>query len=161
MSRGQLPRQDNPKVPRGPRKLSSSLTPELRKLTLRLAPLRQLEEHLIQILSGRPQVVNDSGVTIAQPYVPTKAPDITLSAGTQWRKTMTVQRQHSIDSMSSTASRESSEVVQCRRMLTALSNDIEALWANRSVQEMLKTAEITLHEQPGLYVHIVPIEVLL
>lgn len=151
MSRGQLPRPENPKVPRGPRKLSSSMTPELRKLTVRLAPLRQVEEHLIQILSGQ-QAVNDSGVGLAQPYNPTKAPDITLSNGAQWRKAMTVHRKHSIDSMSSTASRESTEVIQCRRMLTALSNDIEALWANRSVQEMLKSAEITLNEQPGLYV---------
>ncbi|KAH9477866.1 Guanine nucleotide-binding protein alpha-4 subunit [Psilocybe cubensis] len=150
MSRGQLPRQENPKVPRGPRKLSTSMTPELRKLTVRLAPLRQVEEHLIQILSGQ-EATNDSGVALVQPYNPTKAPDITLSNGTQWRKAMTVHRKHSIDSMSSTASRESTEIIQCRRMLTALSSDIEALWANRSVQEMLKTADIALHEQPGFF----------
>lgn len=132
---------------------SSVISPDLRKLCIRLAPLRQVEESLIKFLSGdeSPRSDDTSGVN-SQPYHPAKAPDISIPASNKWKQALSTQRV-SVDSRpSSTRSGDKFGDGQSRRILAALGDDMAALWKDNTVQEILKSSDIALEEQPGLYV---------
>ncbi|KAF8956308.1 guanine nucleotide binding protein, alpha subunit [Flammula alnicola] len=130
---------------------SGSISPELRKLCIRLGPLRQVEENLNNILSGRSSFkLPDDPEAVNQPYNPAKAPEVSIRSGSGWRQAFSLTRRSADSSGSSTRS-DTSEDGQSRRILAALGDDIAKLWKDPAVQTLLKTAEIALEEQPGFF----------
>lgn len=145
-----------------------SIPPELRKLCIRLAPLRQVEENLIRFLSNGTGMalphVSYNPVTGEQmseklksmlAYHPLKASEVSIPSGSSWRRGLKRRSEDALtdESNASTGSytlAERSDDGQNRRILAALGDDMAALWTNRVVQQSLKSAEIALEEQPGL-----------
>ncbi|KAF4616777.1 hypothetical protein D9613_008643 [Agrocybe pediades] len=146
LSRG---RRDS--VSEGQHRLSSALSPEIRKLCIGLAPLRQVEESLIKSLWGdsapRPNGLNREGK--GSSFSPTS---ITLPNGYSWKRALGLQKS-SQESLSSTSTRSGgrSQDGQNRRILAALGDDIVALWNNSGVQKILTAADINLKEHPGFF----------
>lgn len=136
----------------GQRKSSSSanIGPELRKLCIRLAPLRQVEDSLIKSLWGdAPPKPNNGSEVKTQAFGPAS---ISLPTGYSWKKALGLHKA-SMESLSSSSTRSTRSVDgQNRRILAALGDDIFALWDDSGVQNILQTAEINLKEHPGLYV---------
>ncbi|KAJ3513146.1 hypothetical protein NLJ89_g3115 [Agrocybe chaxingu] len=131
---------------------SGPLTADLRKLCIRLAPLRQVEENLIKILSGRlpPRSLDDPIGRVNQAYNPAKAPEVSIPSGSGWKQALSLKRR-SEESQNTRSTAERSEDGQSRRILAALGDDIAALWRDPVVQQTLKAAEIALDEQPGFF----------
>ncbi|KAF8882175.1 guanine nucleotide binding protein, alpha subunit [Gymnopilus junonius] len=133
------------------RRSSSVISPDLRKLCTRLAPLRQVEENLIKFLSGlEPPRSDDTGVQ-SQPYRPSKAPDISIPANNRWKQALSNQRVSTDSRSSTTRSGDRFGDSQSRRILAALGDDIAALWKDVTVQDILKSSDIALEEQPGFF----------
>ncbi|KDR68446.1 hypothetical protein GALMADRAFT_231412 [Galerina marginata CBS 339.88] len=151
LSRNQGLRDSLPNHQRKPSITSRPIGNDLRKLCVRLAPLRQVEENLIKILSGdeNPRSGDSSGVN-SQPYNPAKAPDVAIAAGKGWRQAFSLQRR-SLESLGSSTKSDRSDDGQNRRILAALGDDIAALWKDEIVQHVLKSSEIALEEQPGFF----------
>lgn len=139
---------------------ASTISAELRKLCVRLAPLRQVEEDLIAMLSGRPAPSRRSrnkqydelgeDWSVSKPNV---LQEIAFPSGGRWKQTFSLslsRRSEESSSGSSTRSADSSKDGQTRRILAALGEDITALWKDPTVQTFLQKAEIALEEQPGL-----------
>lgn len=156
-----LPARDG--KPRRPSN-SSQISSELRTLCIRLAPLRQVEEMLISLLSGRlvtarrhpPPVIDDDqsslySVADSQKEAQKLPQEIAFPSNGGWKvnfQTLLAQRA-SEDSSVANARRAHNRDVP--RILSALANDMTTLWADQSVQKLLKSSEIRLDEQPGLY----------
>lgn len=116
-----------------------TMTAELRKLCIRLAPLRQVEESLCKTLSGS----SDN----RQGYNPAKAPEVSIPSGSGWKKTLAGGR-----SEESNVSRVgASDDGRNRRILAACGEDIARLWNDPTVQQSLRSADIALEEQPGFF----------
>ncbi|KIJ96986.1 hypothetical protein K443DRAFT_633416 [Laccaria amethystina LaAM-08-1] len=116
-----------------------TMTAELRKLCIRLAPLRQVEESLSKALSGS----SDNG----QGYNPAKAPEVSIPSGSGWKKALAGGR-----SEESNVSRVGgSDDGRNRRILAACGEDIARLWNDPAVQQSLRSADIALEEQPGFF----------
>lgn len=140
-----------------PRRRSSvgPLSSDLRRLCVRLGPLRQVEETLINTLSGRMTGRHYVDPEEAkQAYNPAKATDVSIRSGTGWRQGFPPGRKSEDSSGSSNRSEpvHPGEDGQSRRILAALGDDIATLWKDTFVQKTLKAAEIGLQEQPGLCV---------
>lgn len=137
-----------------PRRRSSGgpLSSELRRLCVRLGPLRQVEETLINILSGRSTFSSfDERSAVKPSYNPAKATEVSLRSGSGWRQGFAFGRKSDDSSDSSTQSDAMvGEDGQSRRILAALGDEITALWKDPFVQKTLCAAEIGLQEQPGL-----------
>ncbi|KAF9057266.1 guanine nucleotide binding protein, alpha subunit [Panaeolus papilionaceus] len=146
-----------------------SIPPELRKLCIRLAPLRQVEENLIRFLSNGTGMalphVSYNPVTGEQmseklksmlAYHPLKASEVSIPSGSSWRRGLKRRSEDALtdESNASTGSytlAERSDDGQNRRILAALGDDMAVLWTNSAVQQSLKSAEIALEEQPGFF----------
>lgn len=139
--------KDSPSAQQGVYQLST----DSRKLLIRLAPLRQIEETLSKIVSGGSDPVGESNQTSRQRlYNSTRAPEeVSVPSGSGWKKAILGRR--SRDS-SSALNPETAELSQARRVLAACADDIVNLWNDRTVRQALDTAEIALEDQPGLYV---------
>lgn len=126
---------------------------ELRKLCTRLAPLRQVEEDLNSIICGGSRPASFDGSrprSPTQPYNPAKATEVSIRPGSRWKQALSFKR-NSVELPGSRArSADRTKGEQSRRILAALGDDIASLWRHAAVQQSLKTAEIALHEQPGL-----------
>jgi hypothetical protein len=138
-----------------PRRRSSGggpLSSELRRLCVRLGPLRQVEETLINMLSGRSTFSSfDERSVVQQSYNPAKATEVSLRSGSGWRRGFAFGHKSDDSSGSSTQSDVMvGEDGQSRRILAALGDEIAALWKDPVVQKTLCAAEIGLQEQPGL-----------
>ncbi|KAF8156718.1 guanine nucleotide binding protein, alpha subunit [Crassisporium funariophilum] len=147
---------------------ASPMSPDLRKLCIRLTPLRKVEENLINALAGRKPtpkssvITDETAVMQQQPYNPARATEVSIPSGSGWKQAFSLQRRSeestTSSSRSSTRTNELSEDGQNRRILAALGDDIAALWKDASVQQALKAAEIALEEQPGFFLdHVVRI----
>ncbi|KAF9530040.1 guanine nucleotide binding protein, alpha subunit [Crepidotus variabilis] len=150
------PREDKARRPSN----SSQLNPELRKLCIRLAPLRQVEEKLISLLSGRMvparkgrskrDSVDEDDVSVYSlpdsQKEPQKLPqEIAFPSNGGWKVNFTSMMGRGQSPF------EANEGDQATRILTTLTNDMVALWKDQSVQMLLKQAEIRLDEQPGFF----------
>ncbi|KAF5318800.1 hypothetical protein D9619_010847 [Psilocybe cf. subviscida] len=111
-----------PSVPR--RSSSGHLSHGLRRLCVRLAPLRQVERDLENSLSGGAMR------------------SLSGNRGSLWKEAFATST-----SSNSTNPGDGTS----RRMIAALGGDIVALWSDSSVQMMLQTAGISLEEQPGFF----------
>lgn len=117
----------------------SSMSGELRRLSISLAPLRQVEESLSNRIAGsRPP-------DEASEYNPAKASEISLRSGSGWTAFLRFRR-----GSSSNDQYDKLGEMQNRRILAACASDIMAMWSSREVQQGLNDREITLQEQSGL-----------
>lgn len=114
------------------------LSSELKRIFKRLLPLRQVEESLTRQLTGN--LTND--VIEQTSYHPAKAPEISVHSNSGWKGLMNFRRQ------SFTSAK--SEEMQNRRILSACTDDVIALWKDVQVQRILGEKEISLRDQPGL-----------
>jgi hypothetical protein len=118
------------------------MSDQLRRLSISLAPLRQVEESLSNRIAGSRPVEESSE---ADRYNPAKASEVSVRSGSGWTAFLRFRRgSTSIDRNDKT------EEVQTRRILSACAADIITLWAEPEVQRGLKDREITLQEQSGL-----------
>lgn len=123
----------------------SALSGQLRRLSISLAPLRQVEESLSNRIAGSRPPEDE---TEAERYHPAKASEISVRSGSGWTAFLRFRR----GSTSTIDRSEKSEEIQTRRILSACAADIMTLWAAPEVQQGLKDREITLQEQSGLCV---------
>lgn len=142
---------------------SSQITPEARTLCTKLAPLRQVEENLILILSGRAAPPRRRTTSQTQDRddpedeCPSNAsrlpPEIVFPSKSRWKGGFGLTRLF-LDSQQpgSVSSVNQSLYGQSRRILATLGDEIVKFWNDPTVQSLLKLAEIRLDEQPGLYV---------
>ncbi|KAJ7660034.1 guanine nucleotide binding protein, alpha subunit [Mycena rosella] len=127
-----------------PTSSDSPLSGHLRRLSLSLAPLRQVEESLSNRIAGsRPP----EDISEADRYNPAKASEISLRSGSGWTAFLRFRR-----GSTSTDRNDKAEETQTRRILSACAADIMTLWAAPEVQQGLRDREITLQEQSGLRV---------
>ncbi|KIM46923.1 hypothetical protein M413DRAFT_7609 [Hebeloma cylindrosporum] len=124
----------------------AAVSPEIRKLFTRLAPLRQVEENLIAIISGRSTSKSSDGSQSQSQYNPSKV-ELSVRSGSGWKQALSLVRESVESSESSTRSIDH----ESRRILAALGDDIANLWKDDHVQQSLKEAEIALQEQPGFF----------
>ncbi|KAJ7484668.1 guanine nucleotide binding protein, alpha subunit [Mycena latifolia] len=121
----------------------SALSGNLRRLSISLAPLRQVEESLSNRIAGSrpPEECSE-----ADRYNPAKASEISLRSGSGWTAFLRFRRgSTSIDR------NDKAEELQTRRILSACAADITTLWASDEVQQGLRDREITLQEQSGFF----------
>ncbi|KAF9480954.1 G-alpha-domain-containing protein [Pholiota conissans] len=140
-----------------PRRRSSGgpLSSDLRRLCVRLGPLRQVEETLLRTLSGRSTFTSfdERSAVNQQTYNPAKATEVSLRSGTGWRQGFSLSSSKSDDSSGSSSRSDTmvGEDGQSRRILAALGDEIATLWKDPYVQKALQAAEIGLQEQPGFF----------
>ncbi|KAJ7336398.1 guanine nucleotide binding protein, alpha subunit [Mycena albidolilacea] len=122
-----------------------ALSGQLRRLSISLAPLRQVEETLSNRIAGsRPP--EDSSEE--DRYHPAKASEISLRSGSGWTAFLRFRR----GSTSAGPDRnEKAEELQTRRILSACARDIMTLWSAPEVQQGLREREIVLQEQSGFF----------
>ncbi|KAF7374422.1 hypothetical protein MSAN_00326300 [Mycena sanguinolenta] len=120
-----------------------ALSDQLRRLSISLAPLRQVEETLSNRIAGPRPPVDSRG---RDRYHPAKAPEISLRAGSGW----TFLRFWRGSSLMPDR-KEKAEELQTRRILSACAQDIMMLWASPEVQQGLEDLEIVLREQSGFF----------
>ncbi|KIM42104.1 hypothetical protein M413DRAFT_70485 [Hebeloma cylindrosporum] len=128
----------------------ATVSPELRKLCARLAPLRQVEENLITIISGRSATKSTDGSQFQSHYNPTNSIELSIRSGSGWKQALSLVRK-SVESSGSSTRSVDHEDAQIRRILAALGDDIATLWKDDFVQQSLKDSEIALQEQPGFF----------
>jgi len=139
---------------------SSQISPELRRLCIRLAPLRQVEENLISLLSGRhaptrrrsqSHLQDPEGDQENDPPSATKGlkslQEVVFPSQGRWKEKFSSTRRRSEDSQLPAGVGSSDGH---SRILTALTDEMVNLWEDQSVQTLLLSAEIRLDEQPGL-----------
>ncbi|KAJ6476631.1 guanine nucleotide binding protein, alpha subunit [Mycena vulgaris] len=119
----------------------SALSGELRRLSISLAPLRQVEQSLFNHITGSQECPE------GERYHPAKASEIPIRSGSGWATFLRSDRR-STSSMDRTVK---SEEIQTKRILSACAPDIMTLWAAPEVQQGLKDREITLQEQSGFF----------
>ncbi|KAJ6499584.1 guanine nucleotide binding protein, alpha subunit [Mycena vitilis] len=124
----------------------SALSGQLRRLSISLAPLRQVEETLSNRIAGsRPPEESSE----ADRYHPSKASEISLRSGSGWTAFLRFRR----GSTSMADRNEKAEELQTRRILSACAGDIMRLWAAPEVQQGLHDREIVLEEQSGFFLN--------
>ncbi|KAF9003423.1 guanine nucleotide binding protein, alpha subunit [Cyathus striatus] len=141
------PQESNPM-----RRPSSSnghgLTEDVRRLSIRLRPLREVEDSLNKVFSGAACLLQ-ADISQRHQYNPAKASEVTILSGTRWRKMVKFSRQ----STDVRPSIESADDIQNRRILAACRQEIISLWNNSFVQNALKSAEVELQEQAGFFLN--------
>ncbi|EGO03528.1 hypothetical protein SERLA73DRAFT_101731 [Serpula lacrymans var. lacrymans S7.3] len=120
---------------------SKAISDHLRRLALRLAPLRHVENLLLRRHSASGPVSGDEGNSF-----PTRGgASIDSPLYTGWKALSKFKR-----------SSESNvfgvdDVDDSQRVIEACKDDIVSLWANESIQATLKTRSIALEEQSGFF----------
>lgn len=151
-----IPTRDGELPPLPPN--SSQISLELRRLCVQLGPLRQVEENLISLLSGRTapprrrtvsQLKDADDPEVESLSKVTRLPqEIVLPSEGQWKGFGRTTRL-SLDSKQPTPQSQDGQV---RRTLATFGDEMVKLWEDSMVQSLLKLAELRLDEQPGLYV---------
>ncbi|KAF5380053.1 hypothetical protein D9615_006131 [Tricholomella constricta] len=120
-----------------------SLSGDLRRLCIGLAPLREVEASLTKIISG-----GSSSPIIPDvlAYNPAKASEIAVRSSSGWKGLLMGRRQVAGGSRSAGKSDDAN-----RRILAACAADMTRLWNDPDVQEGLRSQEISLQEQPGFF----------
>ncbi|KAK7042953.1 hypothetical protein VNI00_008690 [Paramarasmius palmivorus] len=152
--------------------LTAQIDDTLRRLCFSLTPLKQVEEALTKRITGsstvlptapdnydyRDTVIDPTHVKQYQwqPYHPTRAAEIAVRSGhNSWKSLLTSKfKRHSHDSQETNLNK--SYDVQNRRIISACSKDIEALWKHPTVQSKLMEEEVYLRDQPGFFLEDVP-----
>ncbi|KAF7365489.1 Guanine nucleotide binding protein, alpha subunit [Mycena venus] len=124
-----------------PSSSDSASSSELRRLLIALAPLRQVEETLINLIGGSSPLDEKSQ---AGQYHSAKVSEISVRAGAGWtafRRGFT----------SGSDREEHADELQASRILSACAGDIMTLWAAPEVQQILEGQKIALENQPGFF----------
>ncbi|KAJ7637070.1 guanine nucleotide binding protein, alpha subunit [Roridomyces roridus] len=135
--------------PRKPSTPDNALSGQLRRLSISLAPLRQVEESLSNRIAGSRPIEEYTDSSEADRYHPAKASEISLRSGAGW--TAFLRFRHGGSTSFDRTEKADSEDLQNRRILSACAGDIMTLWAAPEVQRGLKDREITLEEQSGFF----------
>ncbi|KAG6917766.1 hypothetical protein DXG01_001171 [Tephrocybe rancida] len=122
--------------------LYDTLSGDLRRLCIGLAPLREVEASLTRGLSGTSPILPDGPY-----YNPNRASEVAIRSSAGWKAFLMGRRRAETASRSADRSDAAD-----RRILAACAEDMSRLWQDPSVQDWLRGREISLHEQPGLYV---------
>ncbi|KAG5644340.1 hypothetical protein DXG03_008637 [Asterophora parasitica] len=132
----------------GPRDSSSSQAPtslsgDLRRLCIGLAPLREVEASLTKDISG----ASSSAIPPhAIDYNPAKASEVSIRSSTGWKGLLMGRRQTDGGTRSSVKTDDAN-----RRILAACADDMTRLWSDFDVQKRLKSQDISLQDQPGFF----------
>ncbi|CAK5272954.1 unnamed protein product [Mycena citricolor] len=127
---------------------ATAFSGQLRRLSISLAPLRQVEETLSNRIAGaRPPEDTSGNHADNERYNPAKASEIMLRSGSNWTAFLRFRR----GSMADADRTEKAEAVQIRRILSACAKDIVEVWTAAEIQQGLRDREITLQEQSGFF----------
>ncbi|GLB39277.1 putative G protein alpha subunit [Lyophyllum shimeji] len=122
--------------------LYNSLSGELRRLCIGLAPLREVEASLTRGISG----ASSSPInTDAPAYNPAKASEVAVRASTGWKGLLLGRKQ--AEGGSSVGKADDAN----RRILAACAEDMTRLWKDPVVKKALRSREISLQDQPGFF----------
>jgi hypothetical protein len=124
---------------------SPTLNDDVRRLCMKLVPLRTVEETLIKQLGGSVPLLLDASEPLR--YHPAKASEVSIRSDSGWKVFMKF-RSPSEESNAP----ERLEDSQTRRIINACADDIVGLWADQTVQSCLSDQGILLEDQPGLFV---------
>lgn len=127
--------------------VSTPLSEEVRRLCIRLTPLRQVEELLMKRISGF--VPDVSTGSLLHRYHPAKASEISLRPGIGWKGRFRVLR--SSESDQGGEQYDKSQDLTNRRIIAACAEDIIQLWDDLDVQEHLARRNIALQNQAGFF----------
>lgn len=119
-----------------------SLSGELRRLFIRLAPLREVEASLTKGILG---VSTSPGVPDTPTYNPARASEVAVRSGVGWKGTPNVRRLSEAGLKSAGKTNDAN-----RRILAACADDMVSLWRDLFVQRGLRERDISLQDQPGL-----------
>jgi hypothetical protein len=124
------------------------LTDDLRRLRVKLSPLRSIEHSLVRVISrDSPQQVGAG--TVALPSE--RAFEVSVRSDSRWKSIF--RRNASADPASSKASSQWYEELQnARRVIEACREDIIALWNHPAIQAGLAEQSVSLEFQSGLCV---------
>ncbi|KAF8067639.1 guanine nucleotide binding protein, alpha subunit [Lyophyllum atratum] len=124
--------------------LYKSLSGDLRRLCIGLAPLREVEASLTRGISGPS---SSPVISEAPTYNPAKASEVAIRSSSGWKSLLMGRRK--ADSEGGFSAGKSDDAN--RRILAACAEDITNLWKDLVVQSALKSREISLQEQPGFF----------
>lgn len=116
---------------------AASASNDLRCLTMRLAPLRRVEELLTRRLAG-------SLVRLPPSRGAGRAAEVCIRSGSGW-KGLLRQRAQSVGTAPD-------ELADAARVIAACREDIIALWADPGVRASLRREGLALEDEPGLCV---------
>lgn len=134
----------SPRAPGFPTSIAPiSPTDTLRRLKMRLVPLRQVEEILTRRLTGSVDSLPPLPLPAAasSKYQLTCAPEVLVRGGSGWKRAARTRRP---------TSPIADELDDAERVLCACMDDIIALWGDADVQRGLGRSGISLQDQSGL-----------
>ncbi|TRM57497.1 guanine nucleotide binding protein, alpha subunit [Schizophyllum amplum] len=130
-------------------KESSSGIDDVRRLCMKLSPLKRVEESWTRHISGsnaHHEAPPTEDVT-PNSLAPPRAPEVYVRSGQGWRGLMRFRRQ----SESAPRPPEVVEDEQNRHILAACASDIVAFWEHPTVQRIIDERRLALREQPGFF----------
>lgn len=135
------------------RPLSPALNDDLRRLSMRLAPLRQVEETLTKRLCGSTPSSPQLNTSPPMPrYNQDRASEVSVRSGSGWKKLNRFRRpSNSTVTVPMTAS-DGVEDLKALRIISACRDDMVSLWADQAVQSVLSNQDVLLEDQSGLLV---------
>lgn len=133
----------NPPMPSDGRLLPVvELSDDLRRLRVRLSPLRNIEEHLARFLSP-----DDPDHAAASPsFLSERAFEVNVRSGSKWKALF---NQNSAIS-TKVEMQGYEELKNARRVIEACKDDIVALWNNPAIRASLTDQSVSLEFQSGL-----------
>jgi guanine nucleotide-binding protein subunit alpha len=127
---------------------SNQLANDLRFLTMRLAPLRQVE-HMLTRRFHPPEI----GINLPGQYHRDRASEVSVRGLSGW-KTLLRHRRNSHNHAAS------DDLEDSQRVIEACKDDMTLLWESPVVQARLKKHNVRLQDQPGLSVYFVHLSVM-
>lgn len=131
------------------------LSEEIRRLCIRLKPLREVEDSLTRKIAGfvpeqppsKEGAANGLNPSIPSRYHPSKACEVSIRSGR--RNRLIRFRRRSESSILGGEYDEAGDILN-RRIIHACAEDIRSIWINEEVQDVLREKGIALQSQPGL-----------
>ncbi|KAI4520525.1 guanine nucleotide binding protein, alpha subunit [Schizophyllum commune] len=132
-------------------KESGSSNDEVRRLCIKLSPLKRVEESWTKYISGPDHAAiashAEDGTVNNGSLAPPRAPEVYVRSGQGWRGLMRFRRQ----SESAPRPPEVVEDEQNRHILAACASDIIAFWQHPKVQRIMEDRKIGLRGEPGFF----------
>lgn len=125
------------------------MSESLKRLCFSLKPLRQVEEYLTKQISAFVPDSESGETSLPTRYHPTKPSEIAIRSGTAWKRLLRLSRS---DSDSEGTEYEKLQDLSNKRIISACSEDIRALWDDINVRSFLTQRGIEMDMMPGLYV---------
>jgi len=114
------------------------LDDELRRLRMRLLPLRSVEEALARFLSGEDLIAGRGRQGVLE-----RTLEVPVRSGSMWKTIFSRQS-------SEHGTQQHAELDNARRVIEACREDMVALWANATVHAHLREQSVSFEFQSGL-----------